>query len=81
MSDQYTPTTDSVEWDYATRMAPARDDTRRTRFRAWLATVKAEVWDEAVKALDRHYGDLSGLDRIVQDLGDLNPHRKETEND
>lgn len=39
----------------------------------------AEAWDEAVEALDRHYGDLSGLDGIVQDLDRRNPYRtKET---
>ena len=73
MSDQYTPSTEEVlaHWDRS------HTEVGAAALRRWLATVKAEAWDEAVEVLDQLHGDLPGLDHIVQDLGDINPYREQ----
>lgn len=54
MADEYTPTTEQVRNDFATRMAPVRDDARRAAFDRWLAAhdrdTAARAWDEGAKA-------------------------------
>lgn len=43
-------------------------------FERWLASVKAEAWDEAVEALDRHHGDIYPI--AVKSLDRRNPYRE-----
>ena len=74
MSDNYTLPTGHVRHVATERFA---DRITGPEFDAWLATVKAEAWDEAVEVLDQLHGDLPGLDHIVQDLGDINPYREQ----
>lgn len=74
MSDQHTLPTGHVR-----HVATERFASRITgpEFDTWLASVKADAWDEAVEVLDQLHGDLPGLDHIVQDLGDINPYREQ----
>ena len=39
----YTPSTEQVREDFATRLAPEHDETRRKGFDRWLASVKAQA--------------------------------------
>ncbi|WP_313812380.1 hypothetical protein [Glutamicibacter sp.] len=43
-----TPSTEQVRGDFATRMAPWCDDTRRAAFDRWLEQVRAEAKAEAL---------------------------------
>ena len=80
MSDNYTLPTGVVE-DAACFprdiLVSPRPTLSHSDFGRWLASIKAEAWGEAVEVLDQLHGDLPGLDHIVQDLGDINPYRKE----
>lgn len=44
--NDWTPTTERVREEHATRMAPHLDKARREAFDRWLEQVKAEAWDE-----------------------------------
>jgi len=46
---RYTPTTEQVREDFATRMASWRDDDRRREFDRWLDWVRAEAKAEALR--------------------------------
>ena len=70
MSD-WTPTTEQVREDFATRMAPHLDESRREMFDRWLERVKAEVWDECC------YETMGQGTAQIPD----NPYRKERKNE
>lgn len=53
MTDEYTPSTEQVRiaYTFIGEDAPAIAEQRRAAFDRWLASVKAEAWDEAVQQL------------------------------
>lgn len=72
MSD-YTPPTEQVREEYATRMAPHLDEARREAFDRWLEQVKAEAWDAGFDAGER---DAFHLDTHPDHTCTPNPYRQ-----
>lgn len=70
---EYTPTTEQVREDYATRMAPHLDEARREAFDRWLKQMKAEAWDEG------HHAGQHNEHEHRQRRAMTNPYRQETE--
>lgn len=60
----YTPTTEQVREEFATRMSPAMDATRRPAFDRWLAYHDAQV---------RRVAKVEALREAASDLHDLDP--------
>jgi len=81
MSD-YTPSTEQVREAYATRMSPAQDTLRRPMFDRWLASVKAEAWEQGKRAEETAW--IHVLDGHPVEEGDMcdqcptdNPYREQ----
>lgn len=88
MSD-YTPTTEEVCEDFATRMAPHLDDKRRAGFKRWHAAEirKAEAWlegaaeawrESGIRTYGKAYEDLPDSRFIPLSLRQLNPYTEES---
>lgn len=56
----YTPTTEQVREDYATRMAPHLDDTRRKQFQRWLEGHDREIKAQALEEAADHITEIDG---------------------
>lgn len=73
--NDYTPTTEQVREEYATRMAPHLDEARGEAFDRWLKRVQAEAWDEGfADGVNHDIGDWDNAPSIIN-----NPYRQEQE--
>lgn len=75
MSD-WTPTTEQVRGDYATRLAPHinaphLEEARREAFDRWIERVKAEAWDEG------HHAGQHNEHEYRPERAMTNPYRQE----